>query len=123
VAEKFGLTHELTAPKVEATSDDLLLLLDTLWTRAEDIPCSSRDRMALHSTLILAGIGFRPGSIMQFLYNQVSLQVIRDLESPDRMTIAATVTVFHEKRETGDPNATYVKPFLSLAEPLLIFIS
>ncbi|KAK3896625.1 hypothetical protein C8A05DRAFT_39823, partial [Staphylotrichum tortipilum] len=40
LADMFGLIREseLSFEKAETTADDLLMLLDTLWTRAKDIP-------------------------------------------------------------------------------------
>ncbi|KAK4233861.1 hypothetical protein C8A03DRAFT_19135 [Achaetomium macrosporum] len=99
--ERFNLTREskLTFAKVktmvETTADDLLILLDTLWTRAEDVPCQPQYRVSLHWTLILAGFGFRPGSLMKF----------RDPENHGRTTLAATITVTHDKRHKADPRA------------------
>jgi hypothetical protein len=95
----------LTFVKAETTAEDLLLLLDTLWTRSEDIPCRPQVRVSVHWTLVMAGFGFRPGSLMNFLYKHVRLLVVRDPENDNRTTLAADITVIHEKREKTDPRA------------------
>ncbi|KAH6847506.1 hypothetical protein B0I37DRAFT_354242 [Chaetomium sp. MPI-CAGE-AT-0009] len=107
LAEKYGLIreYELTFKKVETTSDDLLVLLDTLWTRAEDVPCQPECRASLHFTLILAGFGFRPGSVMRIRYKHVRLFVVRDPCRPGERTLAANITVVHDKRHTADPRS------------------
>ncbi|KAK4099790.1 hypothetical protein N658DRAFT_487380 [Parathielavia hyrcaniae] len=104
LAARFSLIREseLTFEKVETTADDVLMLLDTLWTRAEDVPCKPQYRIALHWTLILAGLGFRPGSLMRFCSKHVRLSVIRDLNN-GRTTLAATINVTHDKRHKADP--------------------
>ncbi|KAK4118961.1 hypothetical protein N657DRAFT_675226 [Parathielavia appendiculata] len=109
LAEKYGLIREseLTFKKVETTSDDLLVLLNTLWTRAEDVPCQPESRASLHFTLILAGFGFRPGSLLRICYNVKDLRlfVVRDPHHLGEMTLAATITVVHDKRHTADPRS------------------
>lgn len=62
-------------------SDGLLLLLDMLWTRAEDVPYKPQYRVAVHWTLILPGFGFGPGSLMKFCYKNIRLLAIRDPET------------------------------------------
>ncbi|KAK4181988.1 hypothetical protein QBC35DRAFT_396859, partial [Podospora australis] len=65
-----------------------------------DLQVKPRERVAFHSTLLLAGIGFRPGSIMSFPYKQVCIQCLRvpTADDPDRTVICATITVVHNKR-------------------------
>ncbi|KAK3896336.1 hypothetical protein C8A05DRAFT_40171, partial [Staphylotrichum tortipilum] len=106
LADMFGLMREseLSFEKDETTADDLLMLLDTLWTRAKDVPCQPQYRVAVHWTLVLAGFGFRPGSLMKFRYKHVRLLVVRDPES-GQTTLAATITVTHDKRQMADPRA------------------
>lgn len=103
-AGKYGLLPESkqTGKKDETTSDDILKLLDTLWTRAADIPCSPAFRIALHVVLILEGLGFRPGSLMNIRYKDISFLVVRDPET-GQTTLGTTITIHHEKRERKDP--------------------
>ncbi|KAK3900715.1 hypothetical protein C8A05DRAFT_35625, partial [Staphylotrichum tortipilum] len=51
--EEFDLIPEskLSIKKHETTADDLLMLLDTLWTRAEHVPCLPLVRVSVHWTL------------------------------------------------------------------------
>lgn len=65
LAKELDLTVTLTFEKVEATANDMLVFLDTLWERAEDIPCQPTTRVSFHGIVLLAGIGgFRRGTIM-----------------------------------------------------------
>lgn len=51
--------------KQEATAQDITLFLNTLWTRAPDIPLTPNTRLAFHAFILLAALGgFRPGSIL-----------------------------------------------------------
>lgn len=78
-----------------------MLVLNTTWTRAADIPCSPSDRHSFHSTVLLAGFGFRPGSIVNFPYKHVQLAVVRDPKDRTRRTLAALITIAHNKQKTG----------------------
>ncbi|KAI3400990.1 hypothetical protein diail_1198 [Diaporthe ilicicola] len=70
-AEDMGLTREQTFVKKEATAEDIALVLRTLWTRAEDIPCDPVTRVSFHNTLLLGAIGgFRPGVLENLKYRQ-----------------------------------------------------
>ncbi|KAK3949434.1 hypothetical protein QBC32DRAFT_400212 [Pseudoneurospora amorphoporcata] len=62
--------------KTEATTDDVLLILSTLWERAVDIPCALRHRVAFHTLVLIGSIGFRPGTYENMLYRQVKLLVL-----------------------------------------------
>lgn len=65
--------------KKEATAEDIALILQTLWRRAEDIPCTPLTRLSFHAMLLLAAIGgFRPGVVENIKYRQVSIQIVRD---------------------------------------------
>lgn len=64
------LTREQTFVEKEATAEDIVLLIKTLWRRADDIPCSPLLRISFHNMLLLAGIGgFRPGILVNIKYN------------------------------------------------------
>ncbi|KAK4097758.1 hypothetical protein N658DRAFT_260554 [Parathielavia hyrcaniae] len=62
------------------------MLLDTLWTRAEDVPCKPQYRIALHRTLILTGLGFRPGSLIRFCPVHTTQATARTHRSPTTKT-------------------------------------
>ena len=82
--------------KTEATTDDILLILSTLWERADDIPCDPRHRLAFHTMVLIASIGFRPGTLENMLYQQVKLLVVRD---PNTMEprLVAQITINQNK--------------------------
>ncbi|KAK3948663.1 hypothetical protein QBC32DRAFT_400768 [Pseudoneurospora amorphoporcata] len=90
LAQKFNLSCRQTFEKTEATTDDILLILSTLWERAVDIPCNPRCRIAFHILVLIGSIGFRPGTYENMLYRQVKLLVVRD---PDikQVTFSATM--------------------------------
>ncbi|KAH8909470.1 hypothetical protein BR93DRAFT_392943 [Coniochaeta sp. PMI_546] len=101
LAEKYGLTREQTFEKVEATPEDVRILLNTLWTRPADINCAPNDRLSFHAIVILAGIGFRPGVVVKIPYKQVKLAIVRDPQHLDRRTLAASITLRQNKQRTG----------------------
>ncbi|KAA8624040.1 hypothetical protein SMACR_12725 [Sordaria macrospora] len=91
LAQKFNLSCKQTFEKTEATTDDVLLILSTLWERAVDIPCDPRhrdntpvlvtvrhNRAAFHTLVLIGSIGFRPGTYENILYRQVKLLVVRN---------------------------------------------
>ncbi|KAB5513527.1 hypothetical protein GE09DRAFT_1013927 [Coniochaeta sp. 2T2.1] len=101
LADEYGLTREQTFEKVEATPEDIRILLTTLWNRPADIVCAPRDRFSFHGILILAGLGFRPGVVVKIPYKQVKLAIVRDPKQPNRRTLAASVTLRQNKQMTG----------------------
>ena len=63
--------------KQEATSDDVLLISETLWERADDIPCDGDSRLSFNGRLIImALVGCRRGVLNDFTYSDVSLAYI-----------------------------------------------
>ncbi|OCK91338.1 uncharacterized protein K441DRAFT_223485 [Cenococcum geophilum 1.58] len=56
LAKELNLAITLTFEKIEATAEDVIVLLNTLWERADDIFCQPRTRLSFHGTL-LGGIG------------------------------------------------------------------
>jgi len=60
LSQEFEFDPTIAIDKVEVTAKYLLVLLDMLWSRAEDIPCNPKARIDLHATLIPAGFGFKP---------------------------------------------------------------
>jgi hypothetical protein len=90
--------------KREATVVDINLVLDVLWRRPEDIPCSPDERHAFHAAVIMAGLGFRPGSITGLLYDQVALYV--KVDDAGGISLFAEVTIHHEKQQTNEIHDT-----------------
>ncbi|KAI6544139.1 hypothetical protein MCOR05_002642 [Pyricularia oryzae] len=94
---KYNLTLQQTFTKRLATDRDILLALTTLWTRANDIPCSRRTRVAFHSVILMAAIGgFRPGALLGLTYSQVRLALVRDPKDAKRK-IVAEITIHQNK--------------------------
>ncbi|KAH8751077.1 hypothetical protein F5883DRAFT_386752, partial [Diaporthe sp. PMI_573] len=100
-AEDMGLTREQTFVKKEATAEDVALVLRTLWTRAEDIPCDPVTRVSFHNTLLLGAIcGFRPGVLENLKYRQVTLLVLRDPKT-QRKRLVASFTIRQNKQRAS----------------------
>ena len=85
--------------KREATDQDVVLFLSTLWGSAHVIPCEPDSRLAMHTAVLMEAIGgFRPREILGMPYRDVELAVVRDPESRDRTRLVATFTVKRNKR-------------------------
>ncbi|KAK4221297.1 hypothetical protein QBC38DRAFT_550101 [Podospora fimiseda] len=100
ISRDLDLSCRQTFEKRDLTANDIMRLLNTLWTHARDVECRPRQRVAFHSTLLLAGFGFRPGCIVSFPYKQVRIRCLRapTAEYPERIVIWATILIVHNKR-------------------------
>ncbi|KAH7633844.1 hypothetical protein B0T09DRAFT_334751 [Sordaria sp. MPI-SDFR-AT-0083] len=96
LAQKSNLSCRQTFEKTEATTDDVLLILSTLWERAADIPCAPRHRLAFHTLVLIGSIGFRPGTYENMLYRQVKLLVVRDPDTK-QSRLVAEITINQNK--------------------------
>lgn len=95
-SDKMGLTRNQTLVK-EAADEDIALILQTLWRRAEDIPCKPITRLSFHVMLLLMAIGgFRPEVVENVKYRQVSVQVVRDPKTQEKK-LAVTFTMQQNK--------------------------
>ncbi|KAI3552370.1 hypothetical protein CSPX01_00119 [Colletotrichum filicis] len=84
------------------TIDDILTFIDTLWTRASDIPCSAATRLAVHTTVLLDSLGgWRLGTLMNFKYRDIEMAVVRDPEDHERTALTATINVEQNKRQAN----------------------
>jgi hypothetical protein len=95
------------------TSEDIVLLLRTLWSRATDINCNAKTRLAFHGVLLLAGIGgFRPGVIMQYKYDDVQIGLVRNSLRPDKKKLVAILKIHQNKQISEivhqDQSDTYI---------------
>lgn len=91
-----GLSRNQMFVKKEATAEDVALILQTLWQRAEDIPCQPVTRLSFHLMLVLAAVGgFRPGVVENIKYRQVSAQVVRHR---GKKRLAVTFTMQQNKQ-------------------------
>ncbi|KAK4071555.1 hypothetical protein Purlil1_13380 [Purpureocillium lilacinum] len=99
LAMKLGLSLKQLFTKRETTPEDIILILSTLWSRAEDIRCSPSTRLAFDCSIILGGIGgWRPKSVVTIKYEQVQFAWVRDPFDPQITRRAATVTIRHVKQ-------------------------
>lgn len=88
--------------KKEATEQDVMLMLTTLWTRPQDIPCSPEVRAAFHTAVQLGAIGgWRPASLVQVKYRDVEIGWLRDPDDPTTYHPTAKVMVYHVKGDKG----------------------
>ncbi len=96
---KLGLTLKQLFTKRETPPENIILILSTLWSRAEDIRCSPSTRVAFDCSIILGGIGgWRPKSVVAIKYEQVQFAWVRDPFDPQITRLAATVTIRHVKQ-------------------------
>ncbi|KAF4957172.1 hypothetical protein FSARC_11381 [Fusarium sarcochroum] len=101
-AKSMNLSLEQSFEKVETTTEDLLLLLHTLWNRAADIICSAEHRVAFHSAVILLGVGgWRSKSILDMIYEDVEIARVRDPKNPGKPALVATITIHHVKQRAN----------------------
>ncbi|KAK4249283.1 hypothetical protein C7999DRAFT_12855, partial [Corynascus novoguineensis] len=71
--------------KVEATAEDIIIILKTLYRRETDIPASPLTRVGFYHTLLdLAIGGHRPSCLEDTLYRQYTIAIIRDPNNPTR---------------------------------------
>ncbi|KJZ77307.1 hypothetical protein HIM_03031 [Hirsutella minnesotensis 3608] len=99
LADELGLSKQQGFEKSEITSEDVICILDTLWRRAEDIPCKPSTRLAFHCATVLGGIGgWRPGSLVRIKYQDVSIAWIRDPKVPSKTWPLVYTTIHHVKQ-------------------------
>ncbi|KAH6699524.1 hypothetical protein EV126DRAFT_386740 [Verticillium dahliae] len=100
LTDSLGLQRDQTFEKVEMTEKDVLLILTTLWQRADDIPCTASERVAFHFVVLMMAIGgFRQGTLTRFLYSQVRLDLVQDPSCKAPHRLVATPTVLHNKQQ------------------------
>lgn len=94
------LTREQKFVKKEITSEDVALLLQTLWRYAKDIPCTPLMRLSFHYMLLLGAVrGFRPGVLLGIQYLQISLELIRLPDTGEKKLIATFTLKQNKKRK------------------------
>ncbi|KAF4955438.1 hypothetical protein FGADI_4548 [Fusarium gaditjirri] len=97
-AENWDLSLEQSFEKSESTTEDILRLLQTLWKRAADIPCTKEHRLSFHNAIILLGIGgWRSKSVLDLQYEDVEIARVRDPET-GKANLVATITIHHVKQ-------------------------
>lgn len=96
-----GLSLEQSFVKKEATSDDIALLLQVLWRRADLIQCNPLTRISFHFMVLVGSLGgFRPDVITDFKYSHAGVELIR-LPETGRRILVATFTIHQNKQRTG----------------------
>ncbi|KAJ3573686.1 hypothetical protein NPX13_g4609 [Xylaria arbuscula] len=103
LAVEIGLDTNPTYQKIAMTSTDIGVKLQTLWSRANDIPCNPETRVSFHAIILLAAIGgFRPGTLLHLTYSQFHVAVVRDPTNSARTQIVVTVNIKRNKiKETA----------------------
>ena len=73
------LIKQLTFQKVEATAEDVLVILRTLYERAGDLRIDAKTRISFHANVLLAAEGgFRPGTLGNYL--RICIRNLTNLE-------------------------------------------
>ncbi|KAI6629206.1 hypothetical protein MCOR07_001006 [Pyricularia oryzae] len=103
LANKFEFTKKQTFVKVAATTADILIVLITLWTRANDIPCDRETRIAFHAKILLASMGgFRRGTLDKLKYNQIKMHLSRPgKKTVENINIFGDLTLYYNKQQTN----------------------
>ncbi|KAI6082452.1 hypothetical protein F4821DRAFT_247161 [Hypoxylon rubiginosum] len=125
LAPEIGLETVPTYQKTEMTSTDVGVALDTLWLRANDIPCKPITRVSFHAMVLLAAIGgFRPGTLVNLTYSQFQVAVLRHPDNPARTTIVITISIRRNKiKETSKTSRSRAGGCISFSITLLPTVS
>ena len=111
LARESQLAKELTFEKLEATNEDVIVILRTLWERAAELGIDPDLRIAFHANVLLSAMaGFRPGCLRNVSYKDFVLSILRDPRDHSKMKHAATITIKRNK----------LKNLLSLLKPNII---
>ncbi|EXL72140.1 hypothetical protein FOPG_12294 [Fusarium oxysporum f. sp. conglutinans race 2 54008] len=101
-AEELGLQLEQTFEKKAISTDDLLLVLDTVWAEAVHIPCLPKIRLAFHTAVVLGGTGgWRPASLLGLTYRDVEIGLMRYPNDRKRVGLVARIRIHHVKQKKG----------------------
>ncbi|KAH9433923.1 hypothetical protein MCOR02_005958 [Pyricularia oryzae] len=103
LANELELTKKQTFVKVAATTADILIVLMTLWTRANDIPCDRETRVAFHARILLASMGgFRRGTLDKLKYSQIKMHLSRPgKKAVENMSVFGDLTLYYNKQQTA----------------------
>jgi hypothetical protein len=98
LAQEAQLLKELTFEKVEATSEDTIVVLRTLWERASDLAIDAETRIAFHANVLLSAMGgFRPGCLGKIRYRDILLSILRDPRDRSKMKHVSTISIKRNK--------------------------
>lgn len=100
-ALEMGLRLDQGFMKKEATSDDIVVLLQIFWKCAALIRCKPITRCSFHNMLLLGAIGgFRPGVLKNIKYRDVCLALVR-IPKEEGRRLVATFTLHQNKRKAS----------------------
>jgi hypothetical protein len=98
LAAEHGLAKEITFEKLEATAEDVIIILRTLWERAAELRIDVQTRIAFHANVLLSAMGgLRPGTLGKVRYRDVLVSVLRDPMDNTKLKHTATVTIPRNK--------------------------
>ncbi|KAL7932224.1 hypothetical protein V8C35DRAFT_97301 [Trichoderma chlorosporum] len=99
LAKKLKLSLKQLVEKRQMTMEDALLFLDTLWKKAEHIPCKPNLRNALHCVILLGAFGgWRPGSLINIKYRDVEFGWYSHPRYPNKVWPVVTIIIHHIKQ-------------------------
>jgi hypothetical protein len=103
LTSELGLIPVSLYQKVEATAEDMMLVLTTLWTRAEDIPLSPLKRVSVANAMIqMSTGGFRPRTIEDTNCRQYTISLVRDPKDETRIRPVVTHNMKRSKTKKAD---------------------
>ena len=86
LAHEAQLLKELTFEKIEATAEDVIVILRTPWERAADLAIDAETRISFHAKVLLSAMGgFRLGCLGKIRYKNFVLPILRDPRDRSKM--------------------------------------
>ncbi|KAI9695108.1 MAG: hypothetical protein M1820_008912 [Bogoriella megaspora] len=99
LAKEFNLATDIKVEKVEAAAEGVVLILDTLQDRANDIPCDNNDRIDFNAIAIIAALtGCRPGVLEMLTFGQFRLAHVQDSRDWSSIRLVASVELERNKQ-------------------------
>ncbi|KPM46353.1 hypothetical protein AK830_g182 [Neonectria ditissima] len=87
---KMSLQLDQTFEKQAISTEDLRLVLDTLWAKEQDITCSPSARLAFRTAVVLGATGgWRPASLLRVKYKDVEIGLMRHPRNPQDVVVVA----------------------------------
>ncbi|KAK4243658.1 hypothetical protein C7999DRAFT_36007 [Corynascus novoguineensis] len=87
--------------KVEATAENIVIILFALYRREKDIPAPPLIRLSFHATVLQMGTGgFRPGCLVNTPCLQYTLPAVRDPDDRSKTKIIVTPNIGRNKIKT-----------------------
>lgn len=118
LAKEFNLATDVMVEKVEATAEDVILILDTLWERADDIPCDDDVRLDFNAITVIAALtGCRPGVLGRLTFGQFRLAYVRDPRDRSRIRLVASIELERNKQRRATLLSSKPKTYVSTSNP------